>query len=403
MAGGGGGWWVERYGPCVGMVMVQWFYAAVDMALKAAYGMGMRPIVFVAYRQGIAAATLLLASLAARGWDLRRHMAVGAPAFALLFAASLARYTKLTSWLILVRTPLDRIGRRPLISRLILVGSATGQYFYFLGLQLASPSMARATTNLAPGITFAIAAVIGLEKVDLRSSRSLAKIAGTVVCLAGAMAMAFFKGPKLLGAVLVAATTDDDWVKGGIYLIGNAFCVSIWYILQVPVCRSYLDPLSLATWMCFLATLQCAVMAFFLESNYLQIWKLASIWELPCILYGGVFASGANFFLQSWCISVKGPLYSAIFTPLSAVITTILSTIFLHEELHIGSILGAIAIIIGLYVVLWGKADDAKSEGLTILSNDSKRITEPECTGVKVECGTNLSVPLLSGNANANT
>uniref|UniRef100_I1QP29 WAT1-related protein n=1 Tax=Oryza glaberrima TaxID=4538 RepID=I1QP29_ORYGL len=364
MAGGGGGWWVERYGPCVGMVMVQWFYAAVDMALKAAYGMGMRPIVFVAYRQGIAAATLLLASLAARGWDLRRHIAVGAPAFALLFAASLA--------------------------------SATGQYFYFLGLQLASPSMARATTNLAPGITFAIAAVIGLEKVDLRSSRSLAKIAGTVVCLAGAMAMAFFKGPKLLGAVLVAATADDDWVKGGIYLIGNAFCVSIWYILQVPVCRSYLDPLSLATWMCFLATLQCAVMAFFLESNYLEIWKLASIWELPCILYGGVFASGANFFLQSWCISVKGPLYSAIFTPLSAVITTILSTIFLHEELHIGSILGAIAIIIGLYVVLWGKADDAKSEGLTILSNDSKRITEPECTGVKVECGTNLSVPLLS-------
>jgi drug/metabolite transporter (DMT)-like permease len=120
---------VERYGPCVGMVMVQWFYAAVDMALKAAYGMGMRPIVFVAYRQGIAAATLLLASLAARGWDLRRHMAVGAPAFALLFAASLA--------------------------------SATGLYFYFLGLQLASPSMARATTNLAPGITFAIAAVIG--------------------------------------------------------------------------------------------------------------------------------------------------------------------------------------------------------------------------------------------------
>ena len=30
-----------------------------------------------------------------------------------------------------------------------------------MGLQLASPSMARATTNLAPGITFAIAAVIG--------------------------------------------------------------------------------------------------------------------------------------------------------------------------------------------------------------------------------------------------
>ncbi|VAI17899.1 unnamed protein product [Triticum turgidum subsp. durum] len=388
MAMAGGGWraWAERHKPCVAMVLVQLFYSLVDMALKTAYGLGMRPIVFVAYRQGIAAAALLLASLAARGLTLR-PMAVGSRAFALLFLASLARYGSIPA------PCADTIH----VDRCC---SATGQYFYFMGLQLASPSMARATTNLAPGITFAIAAVIGLEKVDLRSSRSIAKIVGTVVCLAGAMLMAFFKGPKLLGALLLPAT--DDWVRGGIYLMGNAFCFSIWYILQVPVCKSYLDPLSLATWMCFLATLQCAVMAFFLEANYMEIWKLASIWELPCILYGGVFASGANFFMQSWCISVKGPLYSAIFTPLSAVITTILSTLVLHEELHIGSVLGAIVIILGLYVVLWGKADDASGEGLAIRSGDSESILEQDCMGVKVESGTNLSEPLLlSENADA--
>jgi len=366
--GGGGGPWLQRYGPSAGMVLVQLFYALVDVALKTASGLGMRPIVFVAYRQGIAAATLLLASLAARGCTLR-PMAVGAWAFALIFAASLA--------------------------------TATGQYFYLQGLLLASPSMARATTNLAPGITFAIAAVIGLEKVDIRSLRSVAKIVGTAICLAGAVFMAFFKGPKLLGAVLVSAT--GDWVKGGIYLVGNAVCFSIWYIIQVPVCKSYLDPLSLATWMCFLATLQCAVMAFFLEPNYLQIWKLNSFWEFPCILYGGVFASGANFFLQSWCISVKGPLYSAIFTPLSAVITAILSTLFLHEELHIGSILGAITIIAGLYVVLWGKADDVKGESLAINSSGSKGGVDSDCIGVRVQSQTNLSEPLLSDNGNSNT
>jgi len=159
---GGGGPWLQRYGPSAGMVLVQLFYALVDVALKTASGLGMRPIVFVAYRQGIAAATLLLASLAARGCTLR-PMAVGARAFALIFAASLA--------------------------------TATGQYFYLQGLLLASPSMARATTNLAPGITFAIAAVIGLEKVDIRSLRSIAKIVGTAICLAGAVFMAFFKGP----------------------------------------------------------------------------------------------------------------------------------------------------------------------------------------------------------------
>jgi hypothetical protein len=66
-----------------------------------------------------------------------------------------------------------------------------------------------------------------LEKVDLRSARDVAKIIGTIVCLAGAMLMAFFKGPKLLGALLT-----DDWVIGGTYLMGNAICFSIWYILQ---------------------------------------------------------------------------------------------------------------------------------------------------------------------------
>ncbi|CAM0951447.1 unnamed protein product [Alopecurus aequalis] len=309
--GGGWGSWAERYKPGVAMVLVQLFYSLVDMALKTAYGLGMRPIVFVAYRQGIAAAALLLASLATRGFTLRQ-MAVGSRAFALLFVASLA--------------------------------TATGQYCYFMGLHLASPSMARATTNLAPGLTFAICAVIGLEKVDLRSSRSLAKIIGTVVCLAGAMLMAFFKGPKLLGALLI-----DDWVVGGMYLMVNAVCFSIWYILQ------------------------------------------------------GVFASGANFFMQSWCIAVKGPLYSAIFTPVSAVITVILSTLFLHEELHIGSVLGAITIIFGLYVVLWGKAGDEKSEKLAIHRTDFESNVEQDSIGVKVESETNLSEPLLSENANAET
>ena len=50
----------------------------------------------------------------------------------------------------------------------------------------------------------------------------------------------------------------------------------------------------------------------------------------------GVFGSGVVFYLQSWCISVRGPLYSAMFTPLCTVLTTALSAAILHEELHIG-------------------------------------------------------------------
>ena len=45
----------------------------------------------------------------------------------------------------------------------------------------------------------------------------------------------------------------------------------------------------------------------------------------------GVFGSGVVFYLQSWCISVRAPLYSAMFTPLCTVVTTALSAAILHE------------------------------------------------------------------------
>ncbi|RRT53643.1 hypothetical protein B296_00024507 [Ensete ventricosum] len=55
---------------------------------------------------------------------------------------------------------------------------------------------------------------------------------------------------------------------------------------------------------------------------------------------------------------LKGPLYSAMFNPLGTVITTISACLVLREQLHIGSLVGAVAVVGGLYIVLWGKAKD---------------------------------------------
>jgi drug/metabolite transporter (DMT)-like permease len=118
-----------------------------------------------------------------------------------------------------------------------------------------------------------------------------------------------------------------------------------------------MDPLTLSAWMCFLSTLQSAVLVSFLVPD-INAWKIHSLFELGCCLFAGVFGSGVTFYLQSWCISVRGPLYSAMFNPLCTVIATVVAAAFLHEELHIGSLFGATAIVAGLYIVLWGKAAD---------------------------------------------
>jgi hypothetical protein len=64
MAGGGTRAGAEGYNykPCVAMVTTQCIFAAMTLWVKAAFGRGMSPMVFVVYRQAVA--TLVLAPIA---------------------------------------------------------------------------------------------------------------------------------------------------------------------------------------------------------------------------------------------------------------------------------------------------------------------------------------------------
>ncbi|KAM3275474.1 hypothetical protein ACQJBY_044069 [Aegilops geniculata] len=333
---------MEEQKPLAAMVVVQCIYAAMALWAKAMFSRGMSPMVFVVYRQAIATAVLVPITLLANRKRLREIVCIGTTGFALVFLAS-------------------------------LVGATANQYMYYQGIYLGSSSMATAMTNLIPAITFVLATSVGLESVEIRKPRSMAKIFGTAVCVGGAMVMAFLKGPKLLhqslgvgGAgldlndLLFNSPASRNWVMGALFLVGSSSCWSLWLIIQVPICKSYVDPLTLSAWMCFLSTAQMALLNSFVLPG-LDAWKIDSLFELMGCVFAGAVGSGVTFYLQSWCITVRGPLYSAMFNPLCTVLTTVLATVILHEQPHIGSLLGAFAVVSGLYIVLWGKAGDVKS------------------------------------------
>ncbi|CAL5081545.1 unnamed protein product [Urochloa decumbens] len=325
---------MERCKPCAAMVATQCIYAAMTLWAKAAFSRGTSPFVFVVYRQGFA--TLVLAPIAIMAKRTRlEEMSLGLKGFFLVFMAA-------------------------------LLGATVNQYLCYQALHMTSPSLTMALINTVPAITFVMAAIVGQERVDVRELSSIAKIFGTVVCVGGAFTMAFFKGPKLLNhshgdssSAIILHTPRSKWVMGALIQACSCCCWSIWLILQAPICKYYMDPLTLSAWTCFLSTLQSAAITFFLLPDQ-SAWKIGSLFELSSCIFAGVFASGVCFFLQSWCISARGALYSAMFNPLSTVITTAVAAIFLYEVLHVGSLLGAAAIIAGLYIVLWGKAVDLK-------------------------------------------
>ncbi|XP_015884440.3 WAT1-related protein At4g30420-like isoform X2 [Ziziphus jujuba] len=204
-----------------------------------------------------------------------------------------------------------------------------------------------------------------LEEVDIRKLRSIAKIHGTVLCVCGAVSMALLRGPKLLntehlpGKSLFGSLSEgENLLLGCAFLFASACCRSIWLILQVPISTSYPDHLSLSAWMCFLGTIQSATVTLFLEQDP-EAWIMHSSFQLAYCFFVGIVGSGISFFVQAWCISRRGPLFAAMFNPLSTVMVTILAAIFLHEKIYAGGLVGAIGVIIGLYILLWGKAEGA--------------------------------------------
>ncbi|KAJ4797108.1 WAT1-related protein [Rhynchospora pubera] len=66
--------------------------------------------------------------------------------------------------------------------------------------------------------------------------------------------------------------------------------------------------------------------------------------------------------MQVWCVEKKGPVFFAIWQPLCLLVTLACSSFFLGEIVKLGSVLGGLLMVGGLYSVLWGKQRDIIEE-----------------------------------------
>lgn len=92
----------------------------------------------------------------------------------------------------------------------------------------------------------------------------------------------------------------------------------------------------------------------------------------------------------------RGPVFVTAFNPLGMVIVAILSTFILREQLNLGRVLGAIVIVVGLYIVLWGKSKDHKTPSI-----DEQAIPTQEMTHETKIDRENLSQTVIYINASS--
>uniref|UniRef100_A0A0D3GR16 WAT1-related protein n=1 Tax=Oryza barthii TaxID=65489 RepID=A0A0D3GR16_9ORYZ len=95
------------------------------------------------------------------------------------------------------------------------------------GMKKTSPAIASTMPNLAPAFIFVVAACLGFERVDLSCRYTRAKIAGTVLCLAGAVTMSVLQSPAAAAAtrIRMLRVTIDGWIMEAYGGLVSSVCV----------------------------------------------------------------------------------------------------------------------------------------------------------------------------------
>uniref|UniRef100_R7WG02 WAT1-related protein n=1 Tax=Aegilops tauschii TaxID=37682 RepID=R7WG02_AEGTA len=234
-----------------------------------------------------------------------------------------------------------------------------------------------------------------------------------------------------------AAPSDSSgnrsWMLGTMALLFNCLCFSFWLLLQTKLTKKYPAIYSSTAIMFFISTLQGGAVTLAME-RHVSPWMLTSKLEIVTVLYAGIVGSGAGYLIMTWCVEKKGPVFTAafipmmqimvaiidffflheqiylgrafapgcrkgivgsgagylimtwcvekkgpvftaVFIPMMQIMVAIIDFFFLHEQIYLGSVLGSVLMILGLYLVLWGKKRDEASVSCTTIT--TKQVDEP--------------------------
>ncbi|KAM1119666.1 WAT1-related protein At1g21890-like [Malus sylvestris] len=275
----------------------------------------------------------------------------------------------------------------PIFLRMVLLGflePVLDQNLYFLGMKYTSATFASAVVNVLPAITFIMALCFRLETVNVKKLHSLAKVIGTVVTVGGAMIMTLYKGP-IVDIIRGhshshnSSTTDSieqHWIAGPLMLIGSCGGWASFFILQSFTLKKYPAELSLTAWICLMGMLEGGVITFAVERK-LSVWVIGWDSRLLASVYSGVVCSGIAYYVQGVVIRERGPVFVTAFSPLCMIITAALGAIVLAEQVHLGSIIGAICIVFGLYTVVWGKSKDPLASSAPLKDEKTRNLELP--------------------------
>ncbi|XP_065615680.1 WAT1-related protein At2g39510-like [Quercus suber] len=334
----------KKVKPFVAIILVQLGHAGMSIIGKFALNKGMNPRVFIAYRYAVA--TVVIAP------------------FAIFYDRKLQpkHFTYIYIYIYIFFCP---VGLH-LNFHFLPLRPVAYQNLYYEGVKRTTATYSRALFNVVPLCTFAMAWILRLEKVNIRRRASQAKVLGTIVSFGGVMLMTLVKGPSWnlpwtyghSHQESASAAHTQVVVKGSLMMLAGFFCQSGYIILQAITLESYPTELSLAALISLMGTLESTIVALAIERRNLTAWSRPLDIMLVAVVYAGILPTAFSIYIYGMVIKEKGPVFVTAFSPLSSILVAIMGSFILFEAMSLGSVIGAIVIIVGLYMFLWGKNRD---------------------------------------------
>ncbi|KAK4259558.1 hypothetical protein QN277_005879 [Acacia crassicarpa] len=350
----------DEWKPFLVMIAIDFAFAVVNILLKKSLQEGMNHLVFITYR--LTTSSIFLAPIG-YFWERQGRPRLTFRILCYLFLSA-------------------------------IVGASVTQYFFLLGIQYTSATFACAFINIVPAITFIMALPFGLESVNIKCNSGRAKILGTVVCIGGALMLTLYKGKPLFSfdssssssapitksssaiKLAVSHVNTEKWTFGVIALILGTLFWSSWYLVQSKIGKSFPCQYSSTAIMTFFGAIQSAALSLATGRN-LSMWVLKGKMQIITVLFSGMVGSGLCFVGMSWCVKKRGPVFTAAFNPFVQIMAAMIDVPLLHEQLHLGSVLGSILVMLGLYILLWGKNKEMKNK-MTNLVQEAEETKEQD-------------------------
>ncbi|CAI9772603.1 unnamed protein product [Fraxinus pennsylvanica] len=339
--------------PVFTMIAIDLAFAISNILLKKVVTDGMDHLVFITYRQSISA----------------------------IFLSPLAFF-------------LERKSRPKLTLSILchlflsaIVGASLTQYLFLVGIEYTSATFACAFINMVPVLTFLMALPFRLESINIKCSSGRAKVIGTLVCLGGAILLTVYRGIPLVhfsgsqhvnqSIKLSSSKGRERWTIGSLVMFAGTFLWSSWFLLQVNIGNRYPCQYSSTAIMTFFSAIQSALLCLSINRNH-SIWYLNKKTDIVTVIYSGMVGSGLCIVGMSWCVKKRGPVFTAAFSPLVQIIAAIFDVPILHEQLHLGSLIGSITVMTGLYMLLWGKNKEMKNRDIKVMQSEETQETKEQ-------------------------